>query len=219
MLAFALLYVGAELAEGGDDLVPVGGGAQLAAHAAVFPRGEDAVHLLVEGFVEGADGLVPHLLPVGNLVEVLLHVGREVVVHDFAEILDEVVRDDDADLLREELAALRAHGLGPGFLRDRPVLQVEVRHRHLHAVLVALGDIAAGGGEGADDGGVGGRTADFQLFQLLDEGGLGIALRRNGVLALGGDALLLHLVADMELRQDQVALFGLPRGCRRCGRR
>ena len=163
----------------------------------------------MERLVEGADGLVPDLLAVGDLVEVLLHVGREVVVHDGAEVLDEVVGDDDADLLGEELAALRAHGFGPGLLRDGAVLQVQVRHRHLHAVLVALGDIAAAGGEGADDGGVGGRTADFQFFQLLDEGGLGIALRGNGVLALGGDALLLHAVADVEFGEDQVALFGL----------
>ena len=60
----------------------------------------------LELLVELMHHLVPLRFAFGNLIEVLLHVSREVVVHDIGEVLHEEVVHDDADVGGQQLALL-----------------------------------------------------------------------------------------------------------------
>ena len=70
------------------------------------------------GAVEGAQQRHPRPLAARDLVELLLHAGRELEVHVVAEVLDEQVRHDLADELRVQPALLDAD--------VAPVLIVEI---------------------------------------------------------------------------------------------
>ena len=104
---------------------------------------------------------------------------------------------------------LLAHRFGLGGCGDFASLEGEVAHLHLAAVLAAANQIAAAGGQRGDGGGIGARTADSQLFELLHQGSLGIAVRRLGELALGLELACHGSVALGNLRKDCAAfIFG-----------
>ena len=74
---------------------------------------DEALELLLRAFervgernVELAQHLHALQIALGDLVEVLLHLGREVHVHDVGEVLDELVGDDLADVVGEEASIL-----------------------------------------------------------------------------------------------------------------
>ena len=90
------------------------------------------------------------------------------------------VRHDHADVGREQLGPFRSGHLlvflGPN---GAIVLQVQGLEGALLALAVLFHDVAALL-DGADGGGVGGRTADLQFLEFLDEGGFAEAGRRLG---------------------------------------
>ena len=124
-------------------------------------------------------------------------------------MLHQIVGHYHSNLLREQFSVLFAHSFGLGGCGDFASLEGEVAHLHLAAVLAAANQIAAAGGERGDGGGVGARTADSQLFELLHQGSLGIAVRRLGELALGLELACHGRVALGNLRKDCAAfIFG-----------
>ncbi len=112
------------------------------------------------------------LASAGDLVEDVLELGGEAVVDQPAEVLLHQADDAERDPGRHE----------------RRALLVDVA-----AVL-----------DGADDRGVGGRPPDLALLQLLDEAGLGEAGRRLGLVAgraelVDGDGVALRDVGQLGL--------------------
>ena len=132
---------------------------------------KDLFHFLVEGGIELTDHLDPLLFSSSYLVEILLHIRREVVVHDVSEILLQIVGDYHSDLLREEFAPLCPYGFCLGDLGDRIVLERQIRDRNLATFLVAFDYVTSTGGQGADRGLVSRGTTDAQLLQFLHQGG------------------------------------------------
>ena len=61
--------------------------------------------------------------------------------------------------------------------------------------------------DGLDNGCVGGRAADAQVLHFLNQAGLGIARRRVGGVALGGDFLGVEGAALFQMRQVGLALL------------
>ena len=68
------------------------------------------LYLRVEVLVELLHGVGPHLLAFGDVVERLLHIGSEVVVHDGREVLVEEIVDHDACVRRHQFATLGTSG-------------------------------------------------------------------------------------------------------------
>ena len=168
---------------------------------------DDFFHGGLELLVELMHHLVPLRLAFGNLIEVLLHVGREVVVHDIGEVLHEEVVHDDADVGGQQLALLRAGHFLLRLRGDLLAFQCVDGERALLALLVAFVNVFA-----LLDGGnsrcIGRRTADAQLFELVHQRSLRVA---DGTLAetLGsGDLFACEHVAHLHGRQ-QVLLLAL----------
>lgn len=65
----------------------------------------------MEGFVEGGEHAAPVEVAVGDLVELFLDFGGEVVVEDGGEVVGEVVGDEHPDVGGEEFVLLGAGGL------------------------------------------------------------------------------------------------------------
>ena len=152
------------------------------------------VHGLLDGGLELLVEVLHHLLPLfvalGNLVELLLHAGGEVVVHDVLEVLHQEVVHHDTDVGRQQLALVRA-----GYLFLLLHINLDAFQRgHLIgaglALLVALLHVFALL-DGRDGRSIGRRTADAQLLQLVHQAGLGIA-QRTLAEALGGCNLAAH---------------------------
>ena len=128
--------------------------------------------VLLELGVELVQGGGPLDFAVFDLVEFLFHAGGELVVEDVLEIFDEQFGDDEADFGGEEFSAASG-GL-------------------LHVAAID---------DGADDGGVGGGTADAALFQFLDQRSFVEARRRLGEMLLGLEFLKTQLLALFERRK------------------
>ena len=112
------------------------------------------------------------LASAGDLVEDVLELGGEAVVDQPAEVLLHQADDAERD---------------PG------------RHQR-RALLVDVAAVL----DGADDRGVGGRPPDLPILQLLDEAGLGEAGRRLGLVAgraelVDGDGVALRHVGQLDL--------------------
>ena len=164
------LDISAELAEFGDQLLSVRSDAEHALDAVELAFLERFLDSLVERLVEITDNPVPLEFATCDPVELLFHAGREIIAHDRREVLDEIVGNDHADFLREQLVLFCSDRFGPGFPGDDIPFQAEIDHGILHTFLVALDDIAAAGCQGRNGGIVGRGTADLQLFELLDQG-------------------------------------------------
>ena len=80
----------------------------------------------------------PLLLAVGYLVELLLYLGGEVIVHDGGEVLHEEVVDNDAYVGRQQLALLIARKLHLACRCDDESAQCVDDVRALFALLVTL---------------------------------------------------------------------------------
>ena len=64
---------------------------------------ESFFHHWFEVVVESAQHFLPAFFPFRNFIELLLHVSREVVVHDSREILVQEIIDNHADICRQKL--------------------------------------------------------------------------------------------------------------------
>ena len=86
-----------------------GVGAEMAfAHARVAALREHGLHLGFQVAVECADQFGPILFALGHQVEIVFHVRREIVVHDFGELLHEEVVDHNTRVGGNELTAIAA---------------------------------------------------------------------------------------------------------------
>ena len=160
--------------------------AQEAFAGLVFRTGvERLVHHGAELVVEVVQHRAPLLLALGYLVEVLLHLGREVIVHDAREVVQQEVVDHNTYVGGDELALVGAGHLDPALLRDELALERDDGIVALLAFLVALHHILALL-DGADGGGVGARAANAQFLELVYKRCLAVALRPLGE-AFGGD--------------------------------
>ena len=127
-------------------------------------------HLLalrLELLVELLHGLLPVLLALGYLVEVLLHVGREVIVDDILEVGNKEVVHHCSCIRWQELSLLMAHHFALlAFLDVLARLQREQLIGTLLTLLVTLLHVFAllDGGDGWR---VGRRTTDAQFLQFL----------------------------------------------------
>lgn len=135
---------------------------------------DDFFDLWLEAFVEGAQHGGQLLFAFCYLVELVLHLGGEVIVHDLREVLLQEVVDHDADVGGDEFAPLRSGHFCLGLSGDGVVLECVYGIGALGAGLVALDHVLALL-DGGDEGGVGRRTSDAQLFQFVHEAGLGVA--------------------------------------------
>ena len=130
----------------------------------VFRGVED---LCVEGRVERLHHALPIVLAGGDVVELLLHLGGELEVHDGREVFLEEIRHDHADVGGEQLGPLRSGHLSVVLCANAAIgLQVEGLELPLLAFAVLLDNVAAFL-DGADGGGVSGRAANLQLLELL----------------------------------------------------
>src|SRR3546814_12408240 len=109
----------------------------------------------LEGLPEVAQHAAPVDASAGDVVETLLHLGGEVVLHVALEEAGEEGDDQAAAVFRHEATPIEAHVVA--------VLQ------HLQ------------------DGGVGGRPPDAELYHLLHPYGLAVARRRLGEVLIRPD--------------------------------
>ena len=123
----------------------------------------------MEGRVESHNHLVPRHLAIGDVVELLLHRGGEVVIHDLRKLRLEVVVHDHAYICGSQAVLLLAEGLVVRLLANAARRREREREeRTLLTLLILLYDIAAVD-DGGDRGCVGRRTTDTQLLQTLYE--------------------------------------------------
>ena len=178
--------------------------------ALVVLRADGLVYHLVEGPVEILYHLAPRYLAVGYAVELLLDVGREVVVHDLGELRLEIVIHHHAYIRRRETVLLLAETLRKVLLRDAALCaerQLRVGAALLLAVL--LDNISAIYDRG-DRGGICRRAAYAQLLELLHERSLVVTCRRRRETLRSRHLRSRHLLALDEFGQGGfAALRGL----------
>ena len=66
------------------------------------------VHYRFKALVESLHHTRPFLFALGNLIEVMLHLGSEVIVHDFLEVIHQEVVHHDTDICRQQFSLIRA---------------------------------------------------------------------------------------------------------------
>ena len=121
-------------------------------------------------------------------------------------MLGKEVIDDNAHVGGNEFRFFGAIGLGDGGVGDDIVLQVQDADVALRALHVFADDVFALL-DGADDGGIGGGTANAELLELMHQGGLVVALGCGGV-AFGSCYLLCREdIANGEGRQHSGAFL------------
>ena len=119
VLDLADLDHGTEATDAGIDLLAAHGvHAQFACSSRPFSGLAHRADGRVEGLVEAGDHLAPVLLAFGDHVELLLHLGGEVEVHDRGEVLHEEIVHHHADVRGEQLLLLGTHVLGGRALGD-----------------------------------------------------------------------------------------------------
>ena len=101
------------------------------------------VYCRLKLLVEVAHHVCPLFLAVGNLVELLLHLCGEVIVHDGGEVLDEEVVHYDTYVGGQKLALLIASHLHLACLRDLESAERVDDITSLLAFLVALHHVLA----------------------------------------------------------------------------
>ena len=96
------------------------------------------LHFRDEVVVERLHHIRPCLLALGDLIEVLLHLGGEVIVHDLIEVFHQEVVHYDTDVRRNQFALLGADNLLAGFLADLSAFQRDDGKGTLFTFLVTL---------------------------------------------------------------------------------
>ena len=169
---------------------------------------EGFLHLGFEIFVEVANEFGPVFLSVGHGVEVFLNVGREIIVHDFWEILRQEVIDHDADIGRDEFALLRTGFFCIDLLGDfaRVALEFQDAIFSRRAFFLSLRHILALL-DGGDGGGVGGRTADAEFFHFVHQGGFGVTRGLLRETLAGRDFLRCERFSFLHWREDGGVFF------------
>ena len=157
--------------------------------------------------VESGDHLVPRDVALGHAVELLLDVGREIIVDDRCELLFEVVVHQHTDIGGLQPVLLLAEALA-----ERLGRHAAARERQLFVgallPLLALLDHITAVDDRRDGRCIGRRAADTQLFEPLDQRRLVVARRRHRETLRGRNGLIEHLVARREFGQQPFAVLG-----------
>ena len=169
-LSVAQRHIGAVFTQAGRDaLTRFGVYAQLAgaAHRAtvdVLPGLDGRVELAVEA----GQHLRPVLVAVGNLVKLVLYLGRELIVHNHREVSHQKVVHHHGRIGREQLGFFRAVVLGLHF----GVHRVAVQRQHVELALLALTRVffyVAALLHGTNGRRISRRPANAHLLQLLHQ--------------------------------------------------
>ena len=209
LVVLSNLHHRTELAEFGIHvLVGLGVLSQQTLAAGLLRVGEGLLDRFVEIVVEALQHILPLDITFGNVVKLLLHLGGETVVHDRLEVVLQIFVHHDADVGREEFVFLVAVFLFLGFLFDMIFFEDELAEVAF-AALTGLPHHIFAFLDGGDGGGVGGRTADAKLFQLLHEAGFGVSRRRLGKFLHGLNLGVSQRVAHFYRRQPALYLLFL----------
>ena len=100
-----------------------------------------ALHFRFETLVEVLHPFGPLGLSLGDIIKLLLYIGRKVIVHDVREVGHQEVVYHDSDIGREKLALLRASLFLLGLLGNHDTLQRIYGVGTLLALLVALHNV------------------------------------------------------------------------------
>ena len=106
------------------------------AHAQFVALLHRPCHLRVEVAIELADEARPFLVALGHRIEVLLHVGGEVVVHDVGEVGGKEVVDHRADVRGQEFTLVGTSALFEG--RGNDIILREREHVNLAGRTLAV---------------------------------------------------------------------------------
>ena len=147
----------------------------------------------------------PLLIAFGYAVEILFHLGSEVVIHDGGEIFHEEVVDDDTDIRRLQLALVRSYRLFTHRLFHLLAFQRVDGVGALFALMLILVDVFTLL-DGRNGGCIGRRTANTQFLQLVHQRSLCIALWTLAEALSGLNLTTRQLHAFLQRRQ-QVAFF------------
>ena len=112
------------------------------------------VHYGFKALVESLHHTRPFLFALGNLIEVVLHLGSEVIVHDFLKVIHQEVVHHDTDICRQQFSLIRADQFLANRLLDLLALQRVDGVSALLTLLIAFMHVVAllDGGNG---GGIG----------------------------------------------------------------
>ena len=137
---------------------------------------EGLVNGRLKALIEVLQHLVPVLLAFGDRVETLLYAGREVIVHDVGEVLNEEIIDHRSDVRWQQFALLVACKFFLCLCRNLLCAEGVDGVCALFAFLVTLHNVLALL-DGGDCRGVGRWSADAQFLQFVNQRGLRVSLR------------------------------------------
>ena len=155
----------------------------------------------MERRVKFFEHLVARQFVIGDLVEFGLDIGSKVVVHDLFEVVTEESGDQFAGWCRNELAPVGAGLFLLDVTIDRAIDQRQDDDVAWHAFALAFFGVAAGL-DGVDDRRIGGRPADTEFLELLDEASLGVAGWWPCEDLAGFNAVEIKAVLCLQVRQD-----------------
>ena len=161
----------------------------------------------MEGRIELANHIGPLHLALGNLVELLLDAGREVVVHNRGERLFQIAVDHHTDVGRCQTALLLTDILREHLALDILAVECQLLVGALNTLLVLLYNVTA-----IDDRGdrrcIGRRTTDTQLLQTLNEQCLVVARRSLSESLRCHDRLRLQRLTHCQRGQQTLRCVG-----------
>ena len=150
--------------------------------------------------VELLDHIGPLLPALGNIIELLLHLGSEIVVQNLREIFHQEIVHHHTDICGEQFSLvatghfLTTLGRNLDALKDIngvfALLTFLVTFLHVLTLL-----------NGRDGGGVGGRTANAQFLQLMHKRGFRISERTLGETFRSTDLPALKNITGLHRRQ------------------
>ena len=140
---------------------------------------EGFFHLRFEVAVEVFHHLRPFRFSFCDVIKLLFHLGREVVIHDFGEILQKEVVDHRPHVCWDQFAPFCSDDGLFGLLADAVSFQRKNDQFLFFSFLVPFGHVFALL-YGADGRRVSGRTSDAQFFQFFNQACFVVAWRVLG---------------------------------------
>ena len=168
-------------------------------------RLHDLVDSLLKRLVELAHHVLPLLFSLSDLIELVLDLRREVVVHDLGEVLQEEVVDHNANVGGDELSFLRTGELCLCCRLHLVAFQDVNSEFGLFASPVAFLHIVALL-DRRNRRRVGRRASDTKFLQFVYETGLGISCRSLGETFHRGNAFAGELLTHLQCGQGSELL-------------
>ena len=168
---------------------------------------DDGLHGRVEVGIEMLNQVAPYFVALGDVVEFLLHICREVVVHDFGEVVDKEVVDDDSHVGGDEASAVASHVFLALVVFDLSVAECNDSVSTFCPFELSTADILALL-NGRDGRGISGGSSDAQFLEFMYECGLVVSHRRLAE-AFGGSHLFAADVLSFGHRGKQTSFVVL----------